>query len=300
VLDAINTAWPAIDWRTIGVEEARALLGGPSMFAPGDEVASVTDRSISGPGGSLRLRLYQPPGTAGPLPMTVYLHGGGFCTGAPEGHDNVCRSLARRASTLVVSVDYRLAPESPFPAAVHDALAALRWVREHAAEIGGDAARVAVAGDSAGATLATVIARLARDEGPALRHQLLLYPVTDSGCDFASYTELAHGHLLTTEMMRWYWRHYLSRPQDRLDPQACPLRQSDLAAVAPATFVIAGFDPASDEGRAYAAALRDAGVAVSVHEWPDQIHGFASMLGAIDAADAALDQGADALRRAFA
>jgi acetyl esterase len=299
LLDALAGAWPPIEWATVSASEVRALFSAPAMFGPGDPVESITDRSIDGPGGPLRLRIYCPRDATAKLPITLFFHGGGFCTGALEGHDNVCRTLANRASTLVVSVDYRLAPEAPFPAALDDALAALRWVHANAGEIGGDAARIAVAGDSAGGTLATVLARDARDAGIRVSHQLLFYPVTECKCDFPSYTALAEGYFLSAAMMKCFWRHYLARPEDGMDPRASPLRQRDLAGVAPATFVIPGFDPTCDEGRAYAEVLRQANVPVTVHEWPDQIHGFASMLGVIDAADAALTQGADALRRSF-
>ncbi len=299
VLDALAGAWPPIDWRSVDVAHVRALFSGPSVFAPGDEVADIADRTIDGPGGALRLRVYRPLDAAPSLPITLFFHGGGFTTGSPEGHDNICRCLAARAGTLVVSVDYRLAPEVPFPAAVHDAMAALRWVRSHAADLHADAGRIAVAGDSAGGTLATVTAVQARDEGIALRHQLLYYPVTDASCNFPSYTRLAEGFLLTAEMMRWFWRQYLSNPEDGADPSASPLRREILSGVSPVTMIVPGFDLTCDEDRAYADRLRAQGIDVVVHEWPDQIHGFASMLGAISAADAALDQGAQALQRGF-
>jgi acetyl esterase len=299
-LDGFNAAWPAVDYETITASELRTLFNGPSPFAAGDEVRSIEERSIDGPGGPLRLRIYHPRGeTPGPLPITLYFHGGGFVFGPVEGHDNVCRTLAQRANSLVVSVDYRLAPEARFPAANEDALAALEWVVRHAALIGGDGSRVAVAGDSAGGNLATVLARQAVDRGIALRHQLLIYPVTDCRFDTASYEAFAEGYLLTQPMMRWYWRQYLAEPGLACHPFASPLQQARLDGMPPTTILTAGFDPLRDEDHAYALALQAAGVPVTTREWKDQIHGFVSMMGAIDAAGEALDYAANALREAM-
>jgi acetyl esterase len=255
-------AMPPIDFSTIPAAVFRAAMSGPSMFAPGDAVAQIENREIPGPGGPLRIRIYRPV-TGAPLPITIYFHGGGFVICSLDSHDNICRSLASRAQTLVVSVDYHLAPEAKFPAAVEDAFAAVDWVHAHAAEIGGDASRIAVAGDSAGGNLAAVAAQRSRTQGPALCHQLLLYPVTDCGCDSASYKSFADGYYLTAETMRWFIAHYLP------DAQAA--------------------------GR-----KNPAGAAVEAKRWPGQIHGFISMLGAIGAADAALSEAAAALRAAFA
>jgi acetyl esterase len=300
VLAAMAAEMPPIDFATVKAADLRATYGGPSPFAPGDEVESIEDRSIDGPGGALRLRIYRPKSSDGSLPITLYFHGGGFVFGAIEGHDNVCRSLAHRAQTLVVSVDYRLAPEAKFPAATEDAIAALNWVRGNASALGADGTRIAVAGDSAGGNLATVLARRARDAGIEVRQQLLLYPVTDWRFDTASYSEFAEGFLLTREMMEWFFAQYLPEPQAGAHPDAAPLRAQDLRGLAPATIYAAGFDPLRDENRAYASALEAAGVAVTLREWPDQIHGFISMMGAIDAADEAVDQAAATLRKAFA
>jgi acetyl esterase len=299
LLDTFVASWPAIDYSRIEAAELRALLSGPSPFAPGDEVEEISDRIIEGPGGPLRLRLYRPSGAKAPLPVTLFFHGGGFACGPIEGHDNVCRSLAQRGATLVASVDYRLAPEAKFPAANQDALAALRWVHAHAPSLGADASRIAVAGDSAGGNLATVLAHQARGSSIGLRRQLLFYPVTDASFDTESYRAFAEGYLLTVDMMQWYWRQYLPEFCAGRDPAASPLRQTDLAGMPPATIVIAGFDPLRDEGLAYANALQRFGVDVEVRTWQDQIHGFVSMQGALDAADEALSFGAAALARAF-
>jgi len=300
LLDTFVAAWPAVDYSRVEAAEFRTLMSGPSPFASGDEVESISDRVIDGPGGPLRLRIYRPHGATGSLPITLYFHGGGFVFGPIEGHDNVCRTLAQRAGTLVVSVDYRLAPEAKFPAANEDALAALRWVRANADSLRADPARIAVAGDSAGGNLATVLAHQASAAGIALRHQLLFYPVTDARFDTGSYRDFADGYLLTLDMMQWYWRQYLPDPGVASNPAASPLRRSDLVGLPPATIVLAGFDPLRDEGRAYGDALRAAGVLVELREWPDQIHGFVSMLGVLEGAEQALDFAARVLRRACA
>ena len=299
LLDSFVASWPAIDYTSITAPVLRELLGGPSPFGAGDDVHSISDRTIEGPGGPLRLRIYRPYAPNPILPITLYFHGGGFTCGPVEGHDNVCRTLAHRAQSLVISVDYRLAPESKFPAANLDAMAALRWVAEQGEHIGGDTTRIAVAGDSAGANLATVLAHQERGLGSRIRHQLLFYPVTDCRFDTASYLELSEGYLLTLPMMKWYWQQYLSDPRMASDPAASPLRQKDLEGLPPATIITAGFDPLRDEGRAYVEALRKAGIAAEHREWSDQIHGFVSMIGAIDAAVEALDYGANSLNRAF-
>lgn len=292
---------PAIDYSKTGSEiraEMEAAMAGPSPFAPGDSVAEIENLVMEGPAGELQLRVYRPSGT-GPFPITVYFHGGGFVFGAPEMHDNVCRCLANRAECLVVSVDYRLAPEARFPAAIDDAFAALRWIHAHAGKLGGNADRLAVSGDSAGGNVAAVVAQLARRDGPHLSHQLLLYPVTDCRFDTESYQVCGSDHFLTTEMMRWYWEQYL--PSEALgdDPRASPLRQADCGGLPCATIITAEFDPLRDEGEAYGHALRAAGVTAEIHRWPGQIHGFMSMLGMIDAADDALSLGAQSLRASF-
>lgn len=297
LLDAF-AAMPAPDYATLSAEQWRASMAGPSMFAPGDPVASIDNRDIPGPGGPLRVRLYRD--APGALPITVFFHGGGFVAGSLDTHDNICRCLARRAGSLVISVDYRLAPEAPFPAAVKDACAALAWAHRNARELGGDAARIAVAGDSAGGNLAAVAAQHWRDHGPALRHQLLLYPLTDWRVDTESYRNYAKGYYLSWEMMDWFTRQYLPDQHAADDLRASPLRARDLSGLPSATVITAEYDPLRDEGEAYARAMRDAGVAVELHRWPGQIHGFASMLGAIDAADQALSTAARALREALA
>ncbi|NLP64879.1 alpha/beta hydrolase [Paraburkholderia sacchari] len=293
---------PPIDFSKSGSEvraERAAVQAGESPFAPGDDVERIEDRSIVGPGGAMGLRIYWPLNRVTPTPALVYFHGGGFVFGTPPEHDNVCRCIANRARVVVVSVDYRLAPEAKFPAAVDDGWSALQWVRTSANELGIDASRVAVGGDSAGGNLAAVVAQKARDNEVPIKHQLLLYPVTDSRFETTSYRENGQGYFLTTEMMRWFWRQYLPDMDAGSNPLASPLRHSDLAGLASATIVTAEYDPLRDEGEAYAHALDAAGVRVTLQRYPGQIHGFASMLGIIDAADAALHLSAERLRAAF-
>ena len=293
---------PPMDYSMDGAQIRAALAlmpEGPSPFSQGDEVRRIEDRTIEGPVGQLSLRLYYPD-AEGPLPITLYLHGGGFVFGSPQMHDNVCRCLANRAASLVVSVDYRLAPEAKFPAAVDDGLAALNWVVLHAPSFGGDPNRIAIAGDSAGGNLAAVIANIdAQKAAPTLCHQVLLYPVTDCRFDTPSYRTRGKDYFLTTEMMQWYWNQYLPDQSAASDPRASPLRAALSPAVAPATVITAGYDPLCHEGEAYAQALRAAGVVARLHRWDGQIHGFASMLGVIDAADEALSVAATALQLAF-
>lgn len=290
---------PAPDFQTLSVADYRASLAAfPPLPSLGDALAGVEDGALGGAAGSLKLRLYRPLGT-GPAPLTVFFHGGGFVSCGLDTHDNICRRLAAQAATLVVSVDYRLAPEHPFPAGVEDAVAAVRWLHAHAAAIGADASRIALAGDSAGANLAAVAAQQLRGDGPAICHQLLFYPVTDSACDTPSQRELAHAPMLTAEMVRWFWGHYLPDAQTGRDPRASPLRQTDLRGLPPATVITAEYDPLRDEGEAYAQALARADVAVMLRRWSGQFHGFASLLGPLDAAREAIDLGARQLRQAF-
>ncbi|MGU7842865.1 alpha/beta hydrolase [Burkholderia sp. AW33-5] len=289
---------PAIDFDQLTVPAYRASLAGGSAFAPGDAIAAEEDWQIPAPGRQLSARLYRPDAD-GPLPLTVFFHGGGFVACGIDSHANLCRSLAARARTLVLSVDYRLAPEARFPAAAQDACDAVRWAAASARDLGARAGAIAVAGDSAGGNLAAVAALQLRGSGIAIAHQLLLYPVVDCTTEHPSYESLGEGYFLTADAMRWFKRQYFDDGADRASPLASPLVVADLSGAAPATIVSAEFDPLRDEAEAYALRLAQAGTPVSLVRWPGQLHGFASMLGAVDAADRALTFGADALRRAF-
>lgn len=298
---------PALDLDQLSAADYRAAMGAMLAAPPElDPQVETSALSLACPEVTLPARSYRPPADGSehdrPLPLIVYFHGGGFASGGLDTHDNICRRLAASVRTLVVAVDYRLAPEHPFPAPVDDAVAAIGVLHQRAAELGADPARIAVAGDSAGANLATVAARVLRDAGPQaprIVHQLLFYPVTDAACDTASYRDLAEAPILTSALMQWFWRQYLARPEDGNDERASPLRSKDLGKLPAATVITAGFDPLRDEGEAYGLALAAAGNSVTLRRWPGQFHGFASLLGSMDAADEALAFGACQLRQAF-
>jgi len=273
------------------------LLAGPRVA-----MARIEELEVAGAVGPLRARLYVPPERAGDAggPLLVYYHGGGWVVGDLDTHDAPCRAIAERAGVRVLSVDYRLAPEHPFPAPVDDALAAFRDVAARAAAFGADPARIAVGGDSAGGHLATVTAHAcARDGGPAPAFQLLIYPVTDLSAKAPSYRLFGEGFFLTEADMDWYSRHFVAASADRTDPRASPLLADDLTGVAPAYVVTAGFDPLRDEGEAYAARLREAGVPVMLRRQRGLIHGFANMIGAGRACGLALAELSAVLRTAL-
>jgi acetyl esterase len=278
--------------RRIHVEGAAALAGPPA------EVAAVDDQTIPGPAGDLRVRVYTPHGEP-PFPIVVWFHGGGWVVGTLDSYDTVCRALAAAVPAVVVAADYRLAPEHRYPAAVEDAYAATLWASRNAAGLGGTQQRLAVAGDSAGGNLAAVVALGARDRGgPAIGFQLLVYPITDVAMDTASYREHADGYYLTAAGMRWYWDHYLGGA-DGTAPDASPLRAAFLGALPPALVITAEHDVLRDEGEAYAARLRDAGVPAAVSRYPGMVHGFFRWRAVTPAADAAIQEAAAALRAAL-
>ena len=277
------------------LEERVRLTGG----AP-EPVDQVVPGVVPGPAGPIVVRIYTPKGGQAALPGLVYLHGGGWARGSLQTHDIVCRSLANGAGCVVVSVDYRMAPEHRFPAAFEDSLAATRWVAEHAAELGIDPRRLAVGGDSAGGNLAAAVALAARDAGgPSLVHQLLIYPVTDYNFDTRSYADNAEGYMLTRAAMQHYWRLYLRDGSDGADFRASPLRARDFGNLPPALVITAEFDPLRDEGRAYADRLREAGTPVLYREYPGMVHGFVTSAGVLDAGKQAVREAAAALKEAF-
>ncbi|HEY8491534.1 MAG TPA: alpha/beta hydrolase [Dehalococcoidia bacterium] len=299
VLDMLAAAG-APPLNTLAPEEARRLMKAGRLMPPQpDPVARVEDRTIPGPAGEIPVRVYTPAGSP-PFPLVVFFHGGGWVICDLDTHDPVCRALANAAGAVVMSVDYRLAPEHRFPAAAEDAYAAVCWAGAHAAELGGDAARLAVAGDSAGGNLATVAALMVRDRGgPPLRFQALVYPVTDCNFETPSYRENAEGYMLTRDAMRWFWSHYAPGEADAASPYASPLRAPDLRGLPPALVITAEFDPLRDEGEAYARRLQEAGVPTVLTRYDGVIHGFFTMLDILDQARQAVDQVGAALRRAF-
>jgi acetyl esterase len=299
ILDQMN-AVEMPDITTLEPAVVRPLFGSIGPEAPVQEVARVQNLRIPGPAGEIPIRVYSPEGR-GQHPVLVFFHGGGFVICDLDSHDGLCRALTNSARCLVVSIDYRLAPEARFPAGPEDCYAATCWVGEHAAELGGDPARIAVGGDSAGGNLTAVTALQVRDRGgPALCHQLLIYPVTDHAFDTESYRDNAEGYLLSREMMRWFWGHYLEKDTHGADPLASPLRAPDLAGLPPAHVVTAEFDPLRDEGEAYAARLSQAGVVVDAVRYDGMFHGFMSMFELLDQGKKALAVASERLRDAFA
>ena len=261
----------------------------PDLFEVRDLVAGVTAAAIS-------LRLYRP--AEGVLPALVYFHGGGWVVGDLDTHDVVCRQIAMQAHAVVIAVDYRLAPEHPFPAAVEDAWSATTWIAAHAAELGIDPKRIAVGGDSAGGGLTAVVALMARDSSKLrLTLQVLVYPVTDLRAESASYSKYAEGYFLTRAAMQWYIAQYAPTPRAIEDWRASPLRAPWVHGVAPALIIAAELDPVCDEGEAYGRRLQGARVPVEYHRLDGMIHGFLTMGGRIDAANRAVSIIADGLRR---
>jgi len=280
------------DARAADLASIRAGGGEPE---PVDEVDDV---SMAGPGGELRLRVYR-PAIRRPLPALLYFFGGGWVLGTIDTADGVCRSLANSCGALVVVPGYRLAPEHPFPAAIDDCYAAVRWVAEHADEIGADPARLAVGGDSAGGNLAAGVALRARADGPALVGQLLVYPNTDQLADDESMRAADDPFLFNRRSVAWYRDHYLADSADAASPLASPLRAESLAGLPPALVITAEYDPLRDQGEAYARRLADEGVQAELSRYPGMAHGFFTMAGTVDASRAAIAQAASRLRAWF-
>jgi acetyl esterase len=275
---------PQLDFASASIAEIRAASDVPMMQGPPPKVARVQDLSIALEGRILDSRLYVPEGCSDNPPLTVYFHGGGWVLGTLETHDGTCRALARASGSAVLSVAYRLAPEHPFPAPLEDCYDALCWTQDNGARLGINPARIAVAGDSAGANLAAATAILARDRGgPALRHQLLIYPVADNSFTQASYSDNGGGdYFLSTDMMAWFWALYLGDKKDEADLSLARIVDvADLSGLPPATVITAEYDPLRDEGMVYAQRLADAGVAVDSAIAPGMIHGFFSMFEAV-------------------
>jgi acetyl esterase len=274
-----------------------------AKLAPTESIFRTFDRRIPGPGSDLTLRVYQPrearPGER--FPVLAWFHGGGFVIGNLDTHDHACRALANQADCMVVAVDYRLAPECKFPAAVDDCMAAVRWLALHAPEIGADPARIALGGDSAGGNLAAVCAILARNDGyPKLAHQLLIYPCTAPEPETPSHHKFAEGYVLTRNSITWFYKQYVRSPREFNDFRFAPLVAEDLSNLPPALVLVAGYDPLRDEGVDYAKRLIEAGNRVTLVNYEGIVHGFYLMGGAVSAARRAIAQSAAALREAFA
>ncbi|MGH7987792.1 MAG: alpha/beta hydrolase [Candidatus Binataceae bacterium] len=286
---------------TLTPEQGRLQMAKRLAPRPPVAVAHVEDRRIPGPGGEIPIRIYTPEGRA-PFGVFVYFHGGGWVLGDIAMTDQPCRILANASGCIVVSVEYRLAPEHKFPAAPEDCHAATRWVAENAPAINADHARLAVGGTSAGATLATVTAMMARDRGgPRLAYQLLVYPATSSAMDSPSQKRFAQDqyYVLSRADMKWFWDHYLAGDADRENPYACPAHARNLRGLPPALVITAEYDPLRDEGEAYAARLRQEGVPVVLRRYDGMTHGFFGMPDFLDQAKAAIAEAGSALRAAI-
>jgi acetyl esterase len=278
-------------------EARRATASYAKLGGKPQPVHRIEDATVPGPGGPIPLRTYTPAGK-GPFAALVFFHGGAWVTGSIKTHDPFCRALAHGAGCLVAAVEYRLAPEHKHPAAVEDCYAVTRWVANHATELNVDPLGLAVGGDSAGGTLATVVARWARDRGgPPLVCQLLLYPVTDYLPDLPSRRQL--NYLISNPDLVWAWGHYLTHPSQATDPDVAPLHAASLSGLPPALVVTAEFDPLRDEGELYAARLREAGVPTTLIRYEGMIHSFLSLAGVVDRGQTALAEIAALLRAAL-
>jgi len=295
LIEVLEEHFPRIERGVTSASEARAVAKQFRRPVEIEPVARVEDRTVPGPAGDIPVRVYLPVEDGETRPGIVYFHGGGFVICDLDSHDGACRRLANEVNAVVVSVDYRLAPEHRWPAAAEDAFAATQWAAAHAAELGIDADRLAVAGDSAGGNLTAVVAQMARDRGgPALAFQLMVYPVIDLSAtrsEHASQTENARGYFLTLDQMEWYRDQYLG-DADGEAPYASPIKAGSLAGLPAACVVTAEMDPLRDEGEAYGRALRAAGVPVELHRAPGMFHGFFNM-------DAVLDGSREAQQIAF-
>ncbi len=283
---------------TMTPEQVRAATKLQPAFGEPEPVAQVENRTIPGPAGEIPVRIYTPSGS-GPFPVLVFFHGGGWVICDLDTHDNHCRSLCNGGGCVVVSVDYRLAPEHKFPAAPEDCYAATQWGHQHAAEINGNPTRLAIGGDSAGGNLTAVVAQMARDRGgPKLVFQLLIYPATDFTFSGPSITENADGYFLTADDMHWFTHHYLRDEADKKNPLASPMQASDLSHLPPALIITAQYDPLRDEGETYGKRMQAAGVPVIISRYDGMIHGFFGF--PFDASKRAIDEAGKALRAAFA
>ena len=267
-----------------------------------EAIFRTEDRRIPGPGSDIPIRVYTPRElkSGEKLPVLLWFHGGGFVIGSIDTHDSACRMLANKSDCLVVSVDYRLAPEHKFPAGVEDCQAAMKWTALHAVEFGGDASCMAVGGDSAGGNLAAVMAILARDAAhPKLVFQLLIYPCVAPEPETGSHHKFKEGYILSRNSITWFYKQYLRSGKDVNDFRFAPLMHDDLSALPPALIIVAGYDPLRDEGIEYAKKLIEAGNRVRLSNFEGMVHGFYLMGGALDAARRAVAESADALREAF-
>ncbi len=288
---------------TVSAEELRSETDRRNEAIPPaiEPVRKVIRRKIGGPAGEIPLRIYVPVNSEPPYPVIMVFHGGGWTIRSYELEGPTSRGLANRVGALVISVQYRLAPETRFPGAADDCYAATEWAIENASEFDGDASKLAVAGTSAGGNLSAAISQMARDRnGPKIAHQVLFCPVIDHDFTRASYDEFAEGYGLTNAGMRWFWDNYLGPDGDGSNPYASPIQADDLSGLPDATVIVAECDVLRDEGEDYAAALKSAGVDTRLTRYEGVLHGFNVQPGHIHLADDALDEAADRIKKSFA
>ena len=278
LLPALNSYFPRVE--TMTGQQLRTVIRERAVPPPHPApVRAVADRTVPSPAGDIAVRIYWPEKTSGPMPVVVFAHGGGFVFCDLDSHDELCRAMTNGIGAVVVSVDYRLAPESPWPAAAEDVYAVADWATQQAAALGADPGHLLVAGDSAGGNLAAVTALMARDrDWPAIAGQLLVYPVIAADFDTASYRRFGVGYYNTAAAMAWYWDQYVPNVADRRHPYASPL-QARLNDLPPAVVITAGCDPLSSEGETYAKSLVAAGVPTIHRDYEGAIHGFMTMSG---------------------
>lgn len=299
VLDQLAAAgMPSLE--TIPLEQARMAQTMPQAGEP-EPVGKVENRTIPGPDGEIPVRVYYPKDAKDTNPGLVYYHGGGWVLGNLDSHDAICRSITNHANCVTISVDYRLAPENKFPAAVEDAYASVKYVYDHAEEFQVDRAQIAVGGDSAGGNLAAVVTHMAKEKKtPEICYQLLLYPSTAAGAPpTQSRIENAEGYFLTGSMMDWFYKCYVNSDEDKSNPLFTPMFFEDFNGLPPAIVITAEFDPLRDEGEAYAKKLEEAGVEVECIRYDGTIHGFASMAAVLDLGKDALEKAGKGLKKAF-
>jgi len=288
-------------WDVPPMVARQSFSGMMELTGPKDvPVGKVENFTIPGPGGELRARSYAPIAAAGSLPTLVYFHGGGFVAGSLQSHDGLCRLFTAEGGFKVIALDYRLAPEHPWPAAVDDAWAALQWIEENASDLGVDAGRIAVGGDSAGGMLAAIVTQLAREKGGVkIAYQMLLFPNTQVGGETSSMNEFAVGYFLERRVIEYFNSLYLPADADRNSPKVSPLRAKSFAGLPPAYVMLGGYDPLHDEGLAYADKLRGAGVKVTIADYPDLVHGFIYLQTVLPQAHEAVAEAAKAVKKAL-
>jgi acetyl esterase len=302
-LDQVASAGGPKTWEMQPREAREAFAGLLQLAGPKDiPIGKIANIAIPATRGEIAARSYAPVAASSePLPTLVYFHGGGWVIGSIETHDGLCRMIANGSGCRVISVEYGLAPENKFPGPVEDAMSAIEWIEKNAAQLGVDANRLAVGGDSAGGNLAAVVAQIAKAKGgPKIAFQMLLFPVTQIGDETTSLREYAEGYFLERKTLDWFYAHYLPVDADRNDPRISPLHAEDVSGLPPAYVMLGGFDPLHDEGMAYAEKLRAAGVSAAVVDYPDMVHVFIYLQAILPQAAEALNAAAKALKTALA